>query len=145
MFIRKVIFYSFQYIYHHRLLKEHRIWVGICAVYTFYMLIYLECTQSIWDLSKVYLPELLERVAAGKVLEANSNISTCNNFTVVSFIMAYNNKNVGDLFGCNVTLCVPNQHLWFSKFLYLKIFGLSNTILGVSEIRMHSVFHKEKG
>ena len=40
-------------------------------------------------------PELLERVSAGEVVEADSNISTCINFTVFSFIMVYNNKDVG--------------------------------------------------
>ena len=86
--------------------------------------------QGIWDLirvslSKVYLPELLERVSAGEVLEVDSNLSICINFTVFSFVMAYNNKNVGCPFGCNFTLCVPNQHLSFSKFLYLKVFGFN--------------------
>ena len=64
--------------------------------------------QGIWDLSKVDLPELLERVSAGEVLEADSNLSSCINFIVFSFVMTYNNKNVGGLFGCNFTFCVPN-------------------------------------
>ena len=41
MFIRKVIFYCFQYIYHYRVFKYHRIWVLIRAAYTFCMLIHL--------------------------------------------------------------------------------------------------------
>ena len=68
-------------------------------------------TPGIWDLSKVYIPELLERVSAGEVFEANNNLSICINFTVFSFLMAYNNINVGGLFGCNFTFCVPNQQL----------------------------------
>ena len=39
--------------------------------------------------------------------------------------MAYNNKNVNALFGCYFTSCVPNQHLWFSKFPIFKIFGFN--------------------
>ena len=57
------------------------------------------------------IAELFERVSAGEVLDSNCNLSICINFTVFSFAMAYNNKNVGGLFGCNVTFCVPNQHL----------------------------------
>ena len=60
---------------------------------------------------KIHLPELLERVSAGEVLEADSNLSTCIKFSVFPVVMAYNNKIVGGLFGCNVTFCVPNQHL----------------------------------
>ena len=72
----------------------------------------------------VYLPELLERVSAGEVLEANSDLWTGINFTVFSFVMTYNNKNVGSVFGCNFTFYVPNHHLWFSKFpIFKKIFG----------------------
>ena len=77
--------------------------------------------QGIWDLS--YLPELLERVCVGEVLEANSNLSTSINFTVYSFEMAYNNKNVRGSFGCNFIFCVPNQHLDSPNSLYLNIFG----------------------
>ena len=66
---------------------------------------------GICDLCKVYLPELLERVSTGEVLEANSNLPICINFTVFSFVMAHNNKNDGGLFECNFTFCDPNQHL----------------------------------
>ena len=60
----------------------------------------------------VYLIELLAHVSAEEVLEANSNLSICINFTVILFVMAYNNKNVGGLFGCNVTfLCPKPSHL----------------------------------
>ena len=45
--------------------------------------------QGIWDLSKVYLTVLLDRVSAGEVLEADSNLSIGINFTVFSFVMAY--------------------------------------------------------
>ena len=76
--------------------------------------------QGMFDLSKVYLPELLEHVSAGEVLEADSNLSTCINFTVFSFIMAYNNKNAGGLFACNFTFCLPNHNLRFSKFPVFK-------------------------
>ena len=63
--------------------------------------------RGIWDLSKVYQPELLEHVSAGEVLEADSNLSSCINFTVFSFVTAYNlYKNVGGLHGCNFTFCV---------------------------------------
>ena len=78
------------------------------------------CAQGMSDLSKVYLPELLERVSAGEALEADSNLSTCINFTVFSFVIPLSHKNTGDLFGCNFTFCVPNQHLWFSKFPIFK-------------------------
>ena len=57
---------------------------------------------KVYESSKVYLPELLERVSVEEVLDANGNLSICINFTVFSFIMAYNNKNVGSLFGSNV-------------------------------------------
>ena len=42
----------------------------------------------------------LRLISEGEVMEANSNLSSCINFTVFSFVMAYNNKNVGGLFGC---------------------------------------------
>ena len=64
--------------------------------------------QGIWDLNKVYLlPELFKRVSAGEVLEADSNLTIRINFTVFSFVLAYNNKNVGGLFGYNVTFLCP--------------------------------------
>ena len=77
-------------------------------------------SSKAYETSERYTYQLLERVSAGEVLEADSNLSTCINFTVFSFVMAYNNKNVGGLFGCNGTFCVPNQHLWFSKFHIFK-------------------------
>ena len=46
------------------------------------------------------------------------------NFRVFPFVMTYNNKNVGGLFGCNFTFCVPNQHLSFSKFPIFKNIGI---------------------
>ena len=49
-------------------------------------------------LQELYLQELMERVSAGEVLEAKSNLSICVDFTVFSFVMAYNIKNVGGLF-----------------------------------------------
>ena len=76
--------------------------------------------QGIWHLRKVYLPELLERVSGGRSIGGDSNQSICINFTVFSFVMANNNKNVGGLFGCNFTFCVPNKHLWFFKFDIFK-------------------------
>ena len=79
--------------------------------------------QGLGDLSKVYLPELLERVSAGVVLEAVINLSICINFTVFSFVMAYNTKNIVGLLVCNLTFCVSNRHLFSSNSLYLKIFG----------------------
>ena len=79
------------------------------------------CTQGICD-SKVCLPELLEHVSAGQVLEADSNLSRCINFTVFSFVMAHNNKNVGGLFGCNFTFCVKTSTFDSTNSLYLKIF-----------------------
>ena len=78
-------------------------------------------TQGIWDLSKVYLPELLERVS--EVLKADSNLSSCINFPVFSFVMAYNNKNVGDVFVCNVTFVSQTSIFDSPNSLYLKIFG----------------------
>ena len=56
MFIRKVIFYCCQYIYRHRLLKEHRIWVWIRVAYTFSVLIYLRNIRvhSVWSILSVY-------------------------------------------------------------------------------------------
>ena len=59
----------------------------------------------------IYLPELLERVSAGEVLEADSDLLSSVYFALFSFVISYNNKKVGALFGCNVTFCVPNQHL----------------------------------
>ena len=59
----------------------------------------------------VFLPELLKHVSAGEVWEANSNLSVCINFTVFSFLMVYNDRNIGGLFECHVTFCVPKQHL----------------------------------
>ena len=35
---------------------------------------FVSVLQVIWDLSKAYQPELLERVSAGEVLEADSNL-----------------------------------------------------------------------
>ena len=61
----------------------------------------------------------------GEVLEANGNLLTCINFTVFSFVMAFNNKNVGGLFGCNFTFCDINQHHCSLNSLYLKIFGFN--------------------
>ena len=57
------------------------------------------------------LPELLERVSAGKILEAASNLSICFNFKVFSFVMTYNNKKDGAIFGCHITFCVIAQNL----------------------------------
>ena len=67
------------------------------------------CVYLLLYIPWVYLPGLLERVSAVEVLGPDSNLSTCINFTVFSVVMAYNNKNVGGLFGCNFTLCVPNH------------------------------------
>ena len=47
----------------------------------------------------------------GKNLEAASNLSICVNFKVFSFVMAYNNKKVGEIFGCHITFCVQTQYL----------------------------------
>ena len=71
--------------------------------------------KGIWDLSMVYLPELLERVSAGEVEKADNNLSIRIQFTVL-FLMVYNNKKMFAIFGCYVTTCGQNKHLWFSKF-----------------------------
>ena len=66
-------------------------------------------------------PKLNEKlVSVGEVLQADNSLSSCVNFTFFAFVMAYNNKNVGGLFGCNFIFCVPNEHLWFSKFNIFK-------------------------
>ena len=52
------------------------------------------------SLSKVYLPELMERASAGEALEASR---------AFSFVMVYNNKNVGGIFGCNVIFLWPKK------------------------------------
>ena len=73
-------------------------------------------------LSKVYLPELFERVSAGEVLEADSNLSISINFTIFSFVTAYNNKTlVAYLY---VMLLFVSQTITFysSNSLYLQIF-----------------------
>ena len=46
---------------------------------------------------------------AGEVAKADSDLSICINSTVFSFVMTYNNRNVGGLFGCHITFCVQNQ------------------------------------
>ena len=38
--------------------------------------------------------------------EAAGILSICANFTVFSFVMAYNNKKVGAIFGCHITFCM---------------------------------------
>ena len=77
-------------------------------------------TQGIWELSKVYQPELLERVSAGEVREAAGIPPMCVNFRAFSFVMAYNYKIVGVIYGCYITFCVQNQKLFFSKFPIFK-------------------------
>ena len=53
----------------------------------------------------VFVLELLEHVSVGKVQEAPGILSICVNFTIFSFVMAYNNKKVGTLFGWHYFLC----------------------------------------
>ena len=53
------------------------------------------------------MPKLLERVSSGEVLEADIATIRSASILVFSFLMAYDNKNVGGVFGCNVTFCVP--------------------------------------
>ena len=38
--------------------------------------------------------------------EAAGILSICVNFTDFSFVMAYNNKKVGAIFGCYINICV---------------------------------------
>ena len=57
---------------------------------------------------KMYLPELLERVSAGKVA---SSLLICVNFKVFSFLMMYNNKKDGAIFGRHITFCAITQYL----------------------------------
>ena len=38
-------------------------------------------------------------------------LSICVNFTVFSFVMAYNNKKIGAIFRCRITSCVQTQYL----------------------------------
>ena len=97
------------------------------------------CNQFLWDLSKVYLTELLGFFLREKSWRRTATYrpqTTCINFTVFSLVMAYNNKKVGGLFGYNFTLCVPNQHFWFSKFPIFKNIWI--------RIRIRSVFNKQK-
>ena len=76
--------------------------------------------QGIWDLSMVYLPELLEHVSAGEVVKVDSNLSICIYLTVFAFVTAYNNKKVCAIFGFYITPCVQSLHIWFSKFPIFK-------------------------
>ena len=71
----------------------------------------LHYPHGIGGLSKVFLPELLERVSAREVLKVDSNLAICINITVFLFVMVYNNKKVCALFEYNVNFCVPNQRL----------------------------------
>ena len=58
--------------------------------------------------------------------------------------MPYNNKTLVAYLG--VILLFVSQTSTFDSpmSLYLKIFDISDTILGISEIRIRSLFHKQK-
>ena len=81
--------------------------------------------QGIWDVSKEYLPELLERVSAGKAQEVAGILSICVNFTVFSFVMVYNNKKVCAIFGCHITFVSKPRTFNSSNFRYSEIFGFN--------------------
>ena len=51
----------------------------------------------------------MERVSAGKQA-AREVAGICVNFPVFSFVMAYNNKKVGVIFGCHIIFCVQTQY-----------------------------------
>ena len=89
----------------------------------------------------------------GKFLEAASNLSISFNFKVISFVMTYNNKKDGAIFGCHITfLCHNPGPLILHIPNIQKYLDLILSILCVSEIsetqakrRNYSVFHKVNG
>ena len=78
--------------------------------------------QGIWDLSKD-VSKLLERVSAEEVVKADSNLSICINFTVFSFVMAYNNKKVCAIFRWYNTSVSKASTFDSQNSIYLKILG----------------------
>ena len=87
----------------------------------------------------VYIPEFLECVSVGEVLQADSNLSTCINFTVFSYVMAYNNKNVGGLFGCYLLFVSQTSTFDSPNSLYLKIFGFIRYDFGDKDKDLFSI------
>ena len=71
-------------------------------------------------------------------MEAASNLSICINFLVLSFVMTYNNKKFVAIFGCNVTFVSQTSAFHSINSPYLKKLDLSDIILDVSEMRIHS-------
>ena len=66
--------------------------------------------------SKVYIttgipPRVVEMCFCGENLEAASNLPTCFNFKVVSFVLKCNNKKDGTIFLCHITFCAIIQYL----------------------------------
>ena len=78
-------------------------------------------TQGIWDLSKVYLPELLERVSAGK-LEPAGILSIFVNFKVFSFVKAHNNKTLVPYLDVILIFVFKTSTFNSSNSQYLEIF-----------------------
>ena len=123
------------------------LWYQLEQQYSLPKKIWVWLPQGIWDLSKVNLPELLERVYAGKVQEADSNLSICINFTGFLFVVGYNIKNVGGLdvlllfMTLTSTFDTPNSR-------YLKIYGFIWYNFGCfgekEQPNRSSVFHKQK-
>ena len=69
----------------------------------------------------------MERISAGEVLEADSNLSVCiNNFTVFSFVMAHNNKKKKVPYLAVISLFVSKPSTFNSpNSKQLKIFGFN--------------------
>ena len=56
--------------------------------------------------------KLRERLTAPlHTSQAAGNLSICVNFKVFSFVMMYNNKKNGAIFGCHITFCVITQYI----------------------------------
>ena len=59
-------------------------------------------TRNMRLISKVYLP-VIGTCFCGEAIEAAGILSVCVNVTVISFVMGYNNKTVGAIFGSHIT------------------------------------------
>ena len=61
----------------------------------------------------------------GKSWRRRACLSIGVNFKVFSFVMAYDNKKVGDIFGYHITFCVITQSFNSQNSQYLEIFGFN--------------------
>ena len=67
-------------------------------------------STKVYIYQQVYLPELLERVSAGKILEAPATYRSAS-ISVFSLVMTCNNKKDGAIFGYHITFCAITQYL----------------------------------